>query len=60
MVCWPQCEDTGSYYVQLLDMDAGIILPEEASVVHHKMDEMLLKQNTVPDGHAAFHVKYRA
>jgi hypothetical protein len=49
-----------SNYVQLLDMGAGSILPEGASVVHHKMDEMLLKQNTVSDGQAAFHIKYRA
>jgi len=41
-------------------MDAGIILPEGASVVHHKMDEMLLKQNTVSDGQTGFHIKYRA
>lgn len=59
-VCWPQCEDTGSYYIQLLDMGAGSILSEGASVVHHKKDEMLLKQNTVSDGQAAFHIKYRA
>jgi hypothetical protein len=31
-------------------MDAGTILPAGASVVHHKIDEMLLKQDTVSDG----------
>jgi hypothetical protein len=41
-------------------MGEGTILPEGASVVHHKTDEMLLKQNTVSDGQAAFHIKYRA
>jgi hypothetical protein len=37
-------------------MDAGTILQEGASVVRHKMDEMLLKQNTVSDGQDAFHI----
>ena len=60
MVCWPQCEDTGAYYVQLRDMGAGNNLPEGASVVHHMKDEILLKQNTVSDGQAAFHIKYSA
>jgi len=41
-------------------MGAGSILPEGASVVHHKKGEMLLKQNTVSDGQGAFHIKYRA
>jgi hypothetical protein len=60
MVCWPQCEDTVSYHVKLFDMGAGSILPEGASVVHHKMVKMLLKQNTVSEGQAAFHMKDRA
>jgi hypothetical protein len=35
-------------------------LPEGARLVHHKMDKMLLKQNTDSVGQAAFHFKDRA
>jgi hypothetical protein len=41
-------------------MSVGSILPEGARVVHDKMDKMLLKQNTVSDEQAAFHIKDRA
>jgi hypothetical protein len=60
MVCWWQHENTASYHLQMLDVGAGSILTDSANPAHHKTIAMLLKENTVSRGQAAFHIKDRA
>jgi len=40
----------GLKYVQFPDISASGRTPDEARVVHHKTDELLIQQNSISDG----------
>jgi len=42
--------------LQLLDMTAGSRLPDRACIISDRMDELLIKQNTVFNGQASSHI----
>jgi hypothetical protein len=46
--------------LQLLKVAAGCEPPDGARIVHHWADELLIQQNSVPDGEAASPVKETA
>jgi len=43
----------GLQYLQFLDTGAGGGPPNGTRVVHHGTDELLIQQNTIPDGKTA-------
>jgi hypothetical protein len=47
----------GLQHLQLLDVVAGKEPPDRTYVIHHRTDELLVEQHTVPDGQAASPVK---
>ena len=47
-------------YLQFPDMGASGGPPNEARIVHHSTDELLIQQNTIPDGEAASPVQERS
>jgi hypothetical protein len=40
----------GMKHLQFTDISASSRLPDEARVVHHKTDELLMQQNSISDG----------
>jgi hypothetical protein len=54
----PRCTSSnaktlGLESLQLLNVAASCAPPDGARIVHHWADELLIQQNTVPDGEAA-------
>jgi hypothetical protein len=49
----------GLQYLQFLDMGARGCLPNGTRIVHHGTDELLIQQNTIPDGETASPVQER-
>ena len=47
----------GLQYLQFSDMGASGRPPKGARIVHLKTDELLIQQNTIPDGEAASSVQ---
>jgi hypothetical protein len=41
-------------YLQFLNMRASGGSPDRTCIVHHGKDELLIEQNAIPDGQAAF------
>ena len=50
----------GLQYLQFLDMGASGGLPNGTHVVHNGMDELLIQQNTIPDGETASPIQERS
>ena len=50
----------GLQYLQFPDMGASGGPPNGARIVHHRTDELLIQQNTIPDGEAASPVQVRS
>jgi hypothetical protein len=46
--------------LQFLDMEASVGPPNGARVVHHGTDELLIQQNTIPDGKTASPIQERS
>jgi len=46
----------GLQHLQFLDMGAIGEPPNGTRIVHHGTDELLIQQNTIPDGETAFRV----
>jgi hypothetical protein len=61
----PRCTSSnaktlGLENLQLLHVAASCAPPDGAHIVHHWADELLIRQNSVPDVEAAFPVSERA
>jgi len=49
----------GLQYLQFLDLGAGGCPPNGTRIVHHGTDELLIQQNTIPDGQIASPIQER-
>ena len=50
----------GLQHLQFLDMGASGGPPSGTRIVHHGKDELLVQQNTIPDGETASHIQERS
>ena len=50
----------GLQHLQFLDMGASGGPPDRTRIVHHGTDELLIQQNTIPDGKTASPVQERS
>jgi hypothetical protein len=50
----------GLQHLQSLDMGASDGPPDGTRIVHHGTDELLIQQNTIPDGETAVPVQERS